>query len=323
MMQNTMKSPLMDNTDENVQESPDTSQTQEKNATKFSRSSSRSTTTSTQTTTTINYNLLNNNTPPLNCSPRSPFPHSVLNSTHINSAILCRICYNGEIKEPLLQPCDCSGTMGLVHKSCLEKWLSQCNKNQCEICNFNYDVNRQRRPFSAWIYRPITTKDTKNLLNDLLCFLILTPLAFLSIWYCIGFAFKFTESINRWESSGLVILTTFLVIIYFLWLSFSSRYHYKVFRNWQEKNQIVTLNLEKTKILLPSDMVTLKGGPKTPLRATNETTISADSMVDADKINIDLVENPNFDLVTSTGRKSIYRKQADSEYKVESCVIEV
>lgn len=317
MTENTMKSPLMDNTDENLQEF------QDKNTTKYSRYSKDSrTTTSTQTTSTINYNLLNNNSP--HYSPRSPYPNSVLNSTHINSAILCRICYNGEIKEPLLQPCDCSGTMGLVHKSCLEKWLSQCNKNQCEICNFNYDVNRQKRPFSAWIYRPITTKDTKNLLNDLLCFLILTPLAFLSIWYCIGFAFKFTESINRWESSGLVILTTFLVIIYFLWLSFSSRYHYKVFKNWQEKNQIVTLNIERTKILLPADMATLKSAPKTPFRPTNETTIEPDSMVEAEKmVNIDLVENPNFDLVTSTVRKSIYRKQSDSEYKVESCVIEV
>lgn len=78
MLQNTMKSPLMDNTDENLQESPDFSQTQDKNTTKTSRSSKDSrTTTSTQTTTTLNYNLLNNTSP--HYSPRSPFPNSVLN----------------------------------------------------------------------------------------------------------------------------------------------------------------------------------------------------------------------------------------------------
>ena len=37
--------------------------------------------------------------------------------------------------------------------------------------------------------------------------------------YCVGFAFKFAGDVNKWESSGLVILTTFLVIIYVLWLT--------------------------------------------------------------------------------------------------------
>lgn len=86
----------------------------------------------------------------------------------------------------------------------------------------------------------------------------------------------------------------------------------------------MTLNIEKTKIILPADVATLKSAPKTPFRTTNETTIESDSMAEADKmVEIDLVENPNFDMVTSTGRKSIYRKQSNSEYKVESCVIEV
>jgi len=164
---------------------------------------------------------------------------TVLNSTP--SAILCRICYTADTsKEPLLQPCNCSGTMGVMHKTCLEKWLAQCNKNNCEICNFEFDVQRMARPFDQWIFRPISTKDNKNLFNDLVCFLILTPLAFISTWYCIVFAFRYNEAENRWESSGLVVLTTFLLIIYVLWLIFSCRYHHRVFKDWQQKNQIMT-----------------------------------------------------------------------------------
>jgi hypothetical protein len=65
------------------------------------------------------------------------------------SAILCRICYTADTsKEPLLQPCDCSGTMGVMHKTCLEKWLAQCNKNNCEICSFEFDIQRLARPFN-------------------------------------------------------------------------------------------------------------------------------------------------------------------------------
>ena len=66
-----------------------------------------------------------------------------------NSAILCRICYSSENgKEQLLQPCNCSGTMGLLHRTCLERWLSQSNSTRCEICNFEFDIKKIPRSFS-------------------------------------------------------------------------------------------------------------------------------------------------------------------------------
>lgn len=318
-----MKSPLMDNTDDNMNDTSEIKSfdsTEKK--TKLGRNSSRN---SISTQTSVNYNLL---------SPLS-VQTSVLSSTHIQSAILCRICYSSDLKESLLQPCDCSGTMGLIHRTCLEKWLSQCNKNQCEICNFNYDVQRKKRGISQWLFRPINNKDSKNLLNDLLCFVILTPLALISTWYCIGFAFKFNESINKWESSGLVILTTFLVIIYFFWLSFSSRYHYKIFKDWQEKNQIVTLNIDKNKIVLPTDLENIKKNDnisKTRLKnldSLTQTTIDEDSINITDNkmstINMESNENPNSENEFTGIRRPIYKKeeQNSDQNKVESCVIEL
>lgn len=87
------------------------------------------------------------------------------------------------------------------------------------------------------------------------------------------FAFRFNESENRWESSGLVVLTSFLLVIYVLWLivslnrtlficfkdfnlhniykklKFSCRYHHRVFKDWQHKNQIVILHIEEEKAI--------------------------------------------------------------------------
>ncbi len=52
----------------------------------------------------------------------------------------CRICYDEDDIENLLQPCHCSGTTAHVHNECLVKWLIVSNRTDCEICHFEYDV---------------------------------------------------------------------------------------------------------------------------------------------------------------------------------------
>ena len=69
-------------------------------------------------------------------------------SKRTNSSILCRICYGSEGKEQLLQPCNCSGTMGLMHRTCLERWLSQSNSTRCEICQYDFSSKIQKVPKS-------------------------------------------------------------------------------------------------------------------------------------------------------------------------------
>ena len=66
---------------------------------------------------------------------------------------ICRICYNEEEEEsnPLIQPCQCTGTMKYIHYKCLKKWIETNSyiiieksniysiiniKNfECELCN--------------------------------------------------------------------------------------------------------------------------------------------------------------------------------------------
>ncbi|XP_030075802.1 E3 ubiquitin-protein ligase MARCH2-like [Microcaecilia unicolor] len=61
---------------------------------------------------------------------------------------ICRICHEGGGGEGLLSPCDCTGTLGTVHKSCLEKWLSSSNTSYCELCHTEFIVERKPRPLT-------------------------------------------------------------------------------------------------------------------------------------------------------------------------------
>ncbi|XP_074157449.1 E3 ubiquitin-protein ligase MARCHF2 isoform X2 [Sminthopsis crassicaudata] len=66
---------------------------------------------------------------------------------------ICRICHEGSSGEVLLSPCDCTGTLGTVHKSCLEKWLSSSNTSYCELCHTEFVVERRPRPFTEVSFR--------------------------------------------------------------------------------------------------------------------------------------------------------------------------
>ena len=107
------------------------------------------------------------------------------NSQLSDSGLFCRICHCGEGEgERLISPCHCSGSMGLVHRSCIEKWLSSVNKDTCELCQQKYRVSRHSRPFSSWLLTPAVGDDQRNLMGDTVCFLLLTPLTTISAYLC-------------------------------------------------------------------------------------------------------------------------------------------
>ncbi|KAH0628167.1 hypothetical protein JD844_008990 [Phrynosoma platyrhinos] len=70
-----------------------------------------------------------------------------------NDRPMCRICHEGSSQEDLLSPCECTGTLGTIHRSCLEHWLSSSNTTYCELCHFRFAVERKPRPLvevSKW-----------------------------------------------------------------------------------------------------------------------------------------------------------------------------
>lgn len=60
----------------------------------------------------------------------------------INNSDVCRICYSTGDLQSLINPCECSGTMGILHQNCLEHWLEVSNTTQCEICHHEFQVVR-------------------------------------------------------------------------------------------------------------------------------------------------------------------------------------
>uniref|UniRef100_A0A4X2MF79 E3 ubiquitin-protein ligase MARCHF2 n=1 Tax=Vombatus ursinus TaxID=29139 RepID=A0A4X2MF79_VOMUR len=154
---------------------------------------------------------------------------------------ICRICHEGSSGEVLLSPCDCTGTLGTVHKSCLEKWLSSSNTSYCELCHTEFVVERRPRPLTEWLKDPGPRNEKRTLFCDMVCFLFITPLAAISGWLCLRGAQDHLQFNSRLEAVGLIALTLALFTIYILWTLVSFRYHCQLYSEWRRTNQKVRL----------------------------------------------------------------------------------
>lgn len=54
------------------------------------------------------------------------------------SSFFCRICHD---EGDLGSFCNCTGTVGLVHLACLEKWLSTIGSQSCELCHYEFQID--------------------------------------------------------------------------------------------------------------------------------------------------------------------------------------
>nr|XP_057929458.1 E3 ubiquitin-protein ligase MARCHF2-like isoform X2 [Doryrhamphus excisus] len=159
---------------------------------------------------------------------------------------MCRICHDGGYGEDLLSPCGCAGTLGMVHKSCLEQWLSSSNTSYCELCQTRFSIERQLRPFAEWLDDPGSRNEKRMLCCDTVCFLFITPLAAISAWLCLQGAQDHLKLGSLLQAVGLIALTTVLFTIYILWTLVSLRYHCQLYSEWRKKDQKVCLIIPDT-----------------------------------------------------------------------------
>ncbi|KAK6302480.1 hypothetical protein J4Q44_G00268350 [Coregonus suidteri] len=178
---------------------------------------------------------------------------------------MCRICHEGAGGETLLSPCSCTGTLGKVHKSCLEKWLSSSNTSYCELCHTEFTVERRPQPLTKWLRDPGPRSEKRTLLCDMACFMLITPLAAISGWLCLRGAQDHLTLNSRLEAVGLIALTIALFTIYVLWTLVSFRYHCQLYSEWRRTNQ-------KVRLLMPD----MKGAHSTqhsiPTKSTKKMT---------------------------------------------------
>ncbi|VDM93457.1 unnamed protein product [Onchocerca ochengi] len=174
-------------------------------------------------------------------------------SVSISTAI-CRICHNEEqsighdkatVREPLISLCFCSGTMGLYHRSCLERWLASSNRSVCEICNFTYQILRRYRTFCEFIGSSDSYVERRNLITDIVCFVILTTIVIGSITFCLLSSSAQTKGFRLWnniagfQAISLLFLSALLLMAYCIWLTVIVIFHIKTYRHWRILNQKV------------------------------------------------------------------------------------
>ncbi|XP_042637065.1 E3 ubiquitin-protein ligase MARCHF3 [Orycteropus afer afer] len=189
------------------------------------------------------------------CSLASP---AFFQNGPFNDRPMCRICHEGSSQEDLLSPCECTGTLGTIHRSCLEHWLSSSNTSYCELCHFRFAVERKPRPLVEWLRNPGPQHEKRTLFGDMVCFLFITPLATISGWLCLRGAVDHLHFSSRLEAVGLIALTVALFTIYLFWTLVSFRYHCRLYNEWRRTNQRVILLIPKS-VNVPSNQQSLLG----------------------------------------------------------------
>ncbi|KAJ8398296.1 hypothetical protein AAFF_G00428660 [Aldrovandia affinis] len=154
----------------------------------------------------------------------------------------------GHVPFAVSSPSTNSGTLATVHCSCLERWLTASNTSRCELCRFEFAVERLPKPLREWLDTPSMQHQRRTLCGDAICFLFITPLACLSGWLCVQGAMDLYYS-NSMEAIGLIVLTLALFTIYLFWTIVSLRYHVHLFDTWKRTNQRVRLLIPRPALL--------------------------------------------------------------------------
>ncbi|XP_015760188.1 PREDICTED: E3 ubiquitin-protein ligase MARCH3-like [Acropora digitifera] len=162
-----------------------------------------------------------------------------------DEAPMCRICHNAGGKqggrEPLHKVCWCRGTMGEVHKSCLELWLSAVHNDRCPVCHFHFQTNRVYKPISQWRCPSMQANDVAILVLTV-CFIGMFAVQLSGIFILISYYRQ--PSCHVSISLGIAGIATGLP--FFLAFSiglFVNAYFSRYWVNWRRINKRVTVNL--------------------------------------------------------------------------------
>ncbi|XP_023218513.1 E3 ubiquitin-protein ligase MARCH2-like [Centruroides sculpturatus] len=154
----------------------------------------------------------------------------------------CRICLADEGN--LISPCLCKGSVGLVHKNCLETWLENRNVDSCELCQTPFHVIRIPKKFREWWQSNDSLTDRKILRRDLIVICALTPMAILSIVMCLEKIVYYSKHGHVKEMVAMTIFSLFLIISFLYQLFATLRSHYLSYKTWRNNHSNVQLLTE-------------------------------------------------------------------------------
>ncbi|XP_011639920.1 E3 ubiquitin-protein ligase MARCH2-like [Pogonomyrmex barbatus] len=147
---------------------------------------------------------------------------------------------------PLISPCKCRGTVGLVHAECLERWLTESGRARCELCGYKYAIRRVRRyslfrSVVIWFHTVIATR---QMLLDIGYLVMTTPVAAFSCYVC-ALALKMLLQNGFYDLPWMIVamLPTCLLtlIAYWRWIITLGRLHGHRWRRYWRNNFVVRL----------------------------------------------------------------------------------
>lgn len=152
----------------------------------------------------------------------------------------CRICQDGDLHERLVSPCLCSGTVGFIHVSCLNTWLQVTSRTSCELCGFPFPVTKKLAPVKEYLRHPRANMDLPNLICDLACLVVLTPLLFASVYLSSTGTLRYESLGQAGSVCAVVTLLISLILVYVSWAALAIVYHIRVWQAWRERHSTVT-----------------------------------------------------------------------------------
>lgn len=148
-----------------------------------------------------------------------------------NSTSFCRICLEvGKPNKKLVSPCYCIGSVGQVHVSCLERWLTYSSAQKCEICGFKYILRRRSVSLMEFIRNPGTTEEKQQFKCDLWLIVILLCFAIISLW-------KFLLEVNR----KMLTLNNCTIFFFFISIVGILRHCCRILKLWKRRKQQVKI----------------------------------------------------------------------------------
>lgn len=172
-------------------------------------------------------------------------------------SVVCRICYDETIDEPVISPCNCKGTVGLVHKSCLERWLAESNTDRCDLCHKQFTTERKTKytvgkSLCVWLrYRSSQFAfPIRDLKGDIISCSVLSPIALGLIYICLLSADYYNQTefamvpAAQWTSLSVMMMGLIMLIGFFIWIYLVIRYHSRVWYFWWQRETIVEVYLK-------------------------------------------------------------------------------
>ncbi|KAL5004774.1 hypothetical protein ScPMuIL_018230 [Solemya velum] len=136
------------------------------------------------------------------------------NQSILSEGAICRICHEGDADERLVSPCYCSGSLGMLHLSCLERWLDASNTTKCEICLFQFIVERRPHPVKWYLKNSMLETERKNLYCDAICLSLFAPITIICTTLCLLGA-RYFSSVGKTEIETCLIIVCVLNLTMF------------------------------------------------------------------------------------------------------------